>query len=119
MSSDDDKKRVFLRLTDKDFRENVNAYDPDQVVYSILAKTVNLRTVAKTQVLTPYICAKYVIFGGNDEKYGRGTEDRWLDDDDILELQPHITQEELTAAHILVAKEEEAETTTYGKPTAT
>lgn len=100
-------RRQFLSLTDEDIRKN--KYDPDQIEYSIVHDCLSLRIVNYYQVLTPYICSKYVIFGGNEEKYGDCTEDRWLDDNDILISQLHITRKQLTEAHIFVEKEEENE----------
>jgi hypothetical protein len=102
-------KNQLLNLTDKDLRQNINTYDSDQIVYSILRNQVNLRTIVKTQKLTPYICAKYIIFGGKNEEYGTGQEDRWIDDEDIIRLQPHITKQDLIDAHIFVVKEEKEE----------
>jgi hypothetical protein len=99
--------KEFLELTDNDIRKN--KYDPEQLEYSIINDNLSLRILSRYQILTPYICAKYVIFGGNDEKYGDCTEDRWLSDGDILQRQPHITREELTKAHKFVAEEERRE----------
>jgi len=96
----------FIELTDDDIRKNKFMYTPEQLEYSIVNDNLSLRIVSRYQKLTPYICAKYVIFGGNDEIYGDCTEDRWLDDYDILRRQPHITREELSLAHRFVAEEE-------------
>lgn len=98
--------RKFLELTDKDIRINKYMYDYEQIEYSIINDFLSLRILNRNQKLSPYICAKYVIFGGNDEKYGDCTEDRWLADGDILNNQTHITQDELSNAHIFVEKEE-------------
>jgi hypothetical protein len=102
-------KSKFLNLTDNDIKQNKFYYRHEQLEYSIKYDFLSLRLVSKYQFLTPYICAKYVIFGGNDEKYGDCTEDRWLDDNDILTRQPHITQEQLLNAHKFVLLEEEKE----------
>lgn len=99
--------RKFLELTDDDIRKN--QYDPEQIEYSIVNDLLSLRILNRYQKLTPYICAKYVIFGGNEEKYGDCGEDRWLSDIEILRSQPHITREELSAAHAFVEEEEENE----------
>ncbi len=101
--------RKIISLTNDDIRKNKFMYSPKQLVYSIVNDNLSLRIVSNYQILTPYICAKYVIFGGNDEIYGNCTEDRWLDDNDILKRQPHITRQELTAAHIFVSEEEKRE----------
>ena len=99
-------KKKFLDLTDNDIKKNKFLYHPDQIEYSIVNNCLSLRIVSRYQKLTPYICAKYVIFGGNEEKYGDCTEDRWIDDGDILRSQPHITQEDLSNAHCFVEEEE-------------
>jgi hypothetical protein len=102
-------KSQFLDLTDNDIKQNKFYYNPQQLEYSIKYNCLSLRLVSKYQMLTPYICAKYVVFGGNNETYGDCSEDRWLDDNDIIERQPHITQEELSNAHEFVLLEEERE----------
>ncbi len=99
----------FLSLTDDDIRKNKYTYTPEQIEYSIVHDCLSLRILVRNQKLTPYICSKYVIFGGNDEKYGDCTEDRWLDDNNILYYQPHITREELSDAHYFVEMEEDNE----------
>lgn len=99
--------KKFLDLTDQDLINN--KYDYDQIEYSILHNCISLRVLNRYQKLTPYICAKYVIFGGNEEKYGDSTEDCWLDDGNILYRQKHITPEELRQAHIFVENEENNE----------
>ena len=97
----------FLNLSDNDIIKN--KYTPQQIEYSIINNQLSLRIVSRYQILTPYICAKYVIFGGNNELYGDSTEDRWLDDYDIIKRQPHITKDELKAAHLFVLNEEKRE----------
>lgn len=102
-------KRKFLELTDSDLKKNPYAYDEEQLIYTIQNENPSLRVLNRYQKLTPYICAKYVIFGGNKEEYGDCTEDRWLDDGDILRKQTHITMEELSDAHAFVEEEETRE----------
>ena len=68
-----------------------------------------LRILFRTQNITPYIAAKFIVFGGTDEKYGDCTEDCWLADGDILRHQKHITHDDLFEAHWFVAQEEENE----------
>lgn len=101
--------RKFLELTDNDLKKNPYAYDEEQLIYTIQNENPSLRVLNRCQKLSAYICAKYVIFGGNNEEYGDCTEDRWLADGDILTKQPHITREELSAAHDFVANEEARE----------
>lgn len=101
--------RKFLELTDDDLRKNPYAYDEEQLLYTLQNDCPSLRVLNCYQKLSAYICAKYVIFGGNNEKYGDCSEDRWLDDNNILRKQKHITPEELCMAHWFVYKEEENE----------
>ena len=89
--------RKFLDLTDNDLKNNPYAYDEEQLLYTLQTYCPSLRILNRYQKLSAYICAKYVIFGGNNEEYGDCSEDRWLDDNDILRRQPHITREELLA----------------------
>ena len=76
--------RKFLNLTDDDISKNKFMYDPEQIEYSLINDFLSLRVLNRNQKLTPYICSKYVIFGGTDEKYGDCTEDCWLADGDKL-----------------------------------
>ena len=98
--------RKFINLKDTDLRKNPYAYDEEQLIYTLQTYCPSLRLLNRYQKLSAYICAKYVIFGGNNEEYGDCVEDRWLDDDDILYKQTHITREELSAAHKFVREEE-------------
>jgi hypothetical protein len=102
-------KTKFLDLTDDNIKRNKFFYDPEQIKYSIINNCLSLRILSKYQKLTPYICSKYVIFGGSEEKYGDCSEDRWLADYDILKRQPHLTQLELNNAHQFVQQEEDNE----------
>ena len=101
--------RKFLYLTDNDLKNNPYAYDEEQLLYTLQTYCPSLRILNRYQKLSAYICAKYVIFGGNNEEYGDCSEDRWLDDNDILRRQPHITRRELSEAHRFVKKEETSE----------
>ena len=103
------ERKKFLNLSDYDIKKNKFMYTPEQIEYSIIHNNLSLRNLYKNQKLTPYICAKYVIFGGNNEEYGDCTEDRWLDDNDIISRQPHISQEQLIEAHTFVFYEEDRE----------
>ena len=96
--------KKFVNLTNNDIKKN--KYSLEQIEYSIINNNLSLRLVNRYQILTPYICAKYIIFGGNEEQYGDCTEDCWLSDDDILYRQPHITKDDLLNAHDFVYLEE-------------
>ena len=98
--------RLFPKLTNSDLQKNKYMYSPEHIEYSLQHDFISLRILNKTQKLTPYICCKYVIFGGNDEKYGDCEEDKYIDDDDILYEQKHLTEEDLLEGHKFVALEE-------------
>ena len=103
-------KKSFIELNDQLLRENKFEYDVEQIENSLLNyDAISLRVLVRTQKLTPYICAKYVVFGGTDEKYAFGTEDAWISTDEIPYYQPHITLEEIRNAHIFVKNEESTE----------
>jgi hypothetical protein len=101
--------RKFLDLTDNDLKNKPYFYDEEQLIYTLQTYCPSLRILNRYQKLSAYICAKYIIFGGNNEEYGDCTEDRWLDDYNILRSQPHITSEELKKAHNFVFEEEKRE----------
>jgi len=96
-------------LTDDDLQNNRFAYDIDTIVWNIQHGAINLRTLVRTQKLTPYVCAKYVVFGGHNEMYAFGTEDAWISSGDVLNHQPHITSCELSDAHKLADIEDAEE----------
>ena len=103
-------KKSFIELNDQLLRENKFEYDTEQIENSLLNyDAISLRVLVRTQKLTPYICAKYVVFGGTHEKYAFGTEDAWISTDEIPYYQPHITLEEIQNAHIFVKNEESTE----------
>lgn len=85
-----------MRKGVKDVKWNPISYDEEQILYTLQNGLPSLRILNSYQKLTAYICAKYIIFGGNNEQYGDCTEDRWLDDYNILIRQTHITSEELS-----------------------
>jgi hypothetical protein len=62
--------REFLTLSDRDLRNNPFKYDEAQILYTLQNECPSLRVISRYQKLTAYMCAKYVIFGGNGEKYG-------------------------------------------------
>jgi len=68
-----------------------------------------LRILSRSQHLSPYICVKYVIYGGSEGKYGDCNADKLLDINDILLRQPHITKEEISDMYEFVYGEEKKE----------
>ena len=71
----------FPTLTDRDIM--TNQYDVDILEWNIVNSCLSLRKLVRYQKLTPYICAKYVVFGGRNEMYADCTEDAWISTDDI------------------------------------
>jgi hypothetical protein len=102
-------KNKFVELDNQLLRKNKFEYEIDQIEHSLHYDAISLRVLVRTQKLTPYICAKYVVFGGTHEKYAFGTEDAWISTDEIPYYQPHITLEEIQHAHIFVKNEESKE----------
>ena len=94
---------TFIQLNDELLQKNKFVYDIEQIEHSLHNDhAISLRVLVRTQKLTPYICAKYVVFGGTDEKYAFGTEDAWIATDDIPYYQSHITLNDMRNAHIFV-----------------
>ena len=98
----------YKKLTDMDLHKNRVTYDIDTIVWNIHNSAINLRTLVRTQILTPYVCAKYVVFGGRNEMYAFGTEDAWLSISDVLIYQPHISIQDMAEAY-KIAKIEDAQ----------
>ncbi len=65
--SNNQTQTKFIDLTDDDLKKN--KYSPEQLEYSIINNNISLRILNRYQKLTPYICAKYVIFGGKIDPY--------------------------------------------------
>ena len=96
-------------LTDRDIIQNPFTYDADTLEWNIINSYLSLRKLVRYQKLTPYICAKYVVFGGRNEMYADCTEDAWISTDEIPCYQPHITIEEMYAAHKIANEEDRQE----------
>lgn len=102
-------EKIYIYLDDDDIIKNQNIYDPETLEWNIIHSNLSLRILTNYQILTPYICAKYVIFGGRNGKYADCTEDAWIDFNDILRLQPHIKKEELSIASKIADQEDKEE----------
>lgn len=109
MSTDDEPEKTYEILSDNDLRQNKFAYDLDTLVWNIKYSCISLRVLSRYQKLSPYVCAKYVVFGGKNGQYADCTEDAWLCTGDILNRQPHITLEEMLEAHAVADLEDEDE----------
>ena len=96
-------------LSDYDIKNNPNKYNPEIIEWNIKNSFLSLRNLVKYQTLTPYICAKYVVFGGRKGKYADCSEDSWIDTYAILRLQPHITLNEMINAHKIADIEDQEE----------
>jgi hypothetical protein len=100
--------KEYQILTDSDIIHNKFMYDPETIEWNIINSFLSLRKLIKYQKLTPYICAKYVVFGGRNEMYADCSEDAWISTGEIPYYQPHITMEEMYVAH-KIANEEDAQ----------
>ena len=98
--------KQYEQLTDEDIVQNKFAYDLDTIEWNIINSFLSLRKLVRNQILSPYICAKYVVFGGKDEKYADCREDAWISTREIIHDQPHITFEEMLKAHIIANAED-------------
>lgn len=96
----------YTILTDRDIIQNPFMYDADTLEWNIINSYLSLRKLVRYQKLTPYICAKYVVFGGRNEMYADCTEDAWISTSEIPHYQPHITMEEMHEAHRIANKED-------------
>ena len=105
MSTSIEEGKTYEILEDFDIRKN--KYDLGTLEWNIRYYFLSLRTLVKCQVLSSYICAKYVVFGGRDEKYADCTEDAWISTSEILYYQPHITMEDMLKENDVEKKEEE------------
>ena len=101
------EEKTYESLEDSDITQN--KYDLATLEWNIRHEFLSLRTLLYYQTLSPYICAKYVVFGGKDEKYADCCEDAWITTADIIENQPHITKDEMRLAHTIVKEEDELE----------
>ena len=61
----------MLTLTNNDIIGNKFKYGIVQLEHSILHDQISLHILLKYQFLTPYLCVKYLIFGGIDGSYGK------------------------------------------------
>ena len=84
-------------------------YDIETIEWNIRNYRLNLRVVLRYQYLTPYICAKYIIFGGKNGAYTDSCEDSWISIGEVLNYQPHITFEDMKEARKLINEENEEE----------
>ena len=102
-------EKKYPKLEDYDIMQNKFMYDSETIEWNIKHSFLSLRTLVRHQKLTPYICAKYVVFGGRNEKYADCREDAWIATGDIMRWQPHITLAEMDEAHTIADKEDAEE----------
>ena len=95
----------FQDITDKDIKNNPYAYSEEQIIYTLETYIPSLRLLNRYQKLSAYICAKYVIFGGINEDNGDCVEDTYLDTNDILNYQKHLTEDDISNAYIIINNE--------------
>jgi hypothetical protein len=99
------KEPKYPLLTDSDIMKN--QYDLETIEWNIINSFLSLRKLVRYQKLSPYICAKYVVFGGRNEMYADCSEDAWISTGDILYFQPHITIDEMREAHRIANEEDD------------
>jgi hypothetical protein len=92
-------------LKDIDIVNNKFMYDIDTIEWNIQNSFLSLRVLLRNQRLTPYICAKYIVFGGRNGAYADCCEDSWISIGEVLKYQPHITKEDMIEARKLVNEE--------------
>ena len=102
-------EKQYVKLEDYDITNNKFMYDSETIEWNIKNSFLSLRLLVRNQKLTPYICAKYVVFGGRNEKYADCREDAWISTGDICYLQKHITMNEMDEAHTIADAEDEEE----------
>ena len=92
-------------LRDIHIINNKFMYDIDMIEWNIQNSFLSLRVLLRNQRLTPYICAKYIVFGGRNGAYADCCEDSWISIGEVLKYQPHITMEDMMEARKLVNEE--------------
>ena len=109
MNYEKNQEKKYVVLTNEDLIKNRFKYDIETIEWNLRKMNIGLRPLVANQKLTPYVCAKYVVFGGRNERYADCTEDAWIGTYDILRYQPHITHEEMGDAHSIADEEDEQE----------
>ena len=92
-------------LRDIHIINNKFMYDIDTIEWNIQNSFLSLRVLLRNQRLTPYICAKYIVFGGRNGAYADCCEDSWISIGEVLNYQQHITIEDMIEARKLVNEE--------------
>ena len=60
-------EKQYVKLEDYDITNNKFMYDIETIEWNLKNSFLSLRLLVRNQKLTPYICAKYVVFGGRNE----------------------------------------------------
>lgn len=100
---------TYPLLRDIHIVNNKFMYDIDTIEWNIQNSCLSLRVLLRNQRLTPYICAKYIVFGGRNGAYADCCEDSWISIGEVLKYQPDITLEDMIEARKLVNEEYERE----------
>jgi len=79
----------------KDSHLMYNKYDISTLEYNI--NRLSLRTLLKTQKLTPEFCVKYILIS---DEYASCDEDTYIFDEDVLKYQKHILQKDLDEIYL-------------------
>lgn len=100
---------TYPLLKDIHIVNNKFMYDIGTIEWNIQNSFLSLRVLLRNQRLTPYICAKYIVFGGRNGAYADCCEDSWISVGEVLKYQPHITLEDMIEARKIVKEEYERE----------
>jgi hypothetical protein len=100
---------MYPLLRDIDIITNKFMYDIDTIEWNIQNAFLSLRSLLRNQHLTPYISAKYIVFGGRNGAYADCCEDSWISVGEVLNYQTHITIEDMIEARRIVNEEYETE----------
>ena len=82
----------MITITNQDLLKN--KYSIDVLEYNMEEMNIDIKYVLSTQILTAEFCVNYIL---NDD-YAYCEEDTYICEADILDKQPHITNEELNNA---------------------
>jgi hypothetical protein len=82
-------------LTDQDLIKNKNGYSIQELETSV--DNLSVKYLLNYQILTAEFCAKYIL----NDYCATCQEDTYICSGYVLRKQPHLTQEELSAACIL------------------
>ena len=72
----------------------LNSYKKDEKYLIENIKSLSLRTILNTQILTAHFCAQYIL----NDKYQTSVEERNITIDDVLIKQKHLSEQDIICA---------------------